>query len=283
MNQVADINTRTGQIEHIIARLMKHESHLSFSSLSEFKSSPHDFIEYKLGQKKETEAMLYGAMLHCLVLEPHDFKNRYFILDDVDICAQIGGSKPRSTNRYKEWKEVAMQEAEGKILVEQDDYIAVQLAANAVKSNRASKKILGMAPQHEVPIDWSYINFKFKGYIDGNGEIMFDLKSCADASPDKFQREIISKSLYLQAAMYLTGTDNVSKKDFYWIAVDKMGGVSVHKAHEHLIDHGIKEYQFLTEKFNECILTESFHQSYDFWSERWDGIFTADKPAWLYK
>lgn len=269
------------QAKQIVDGLMKHESHLSYSSLSAFKQAPSVFINYKLGKKEETDAMIFGSMVHCLVLEPWDFFNRYHCLEDEEICIQIGGAKPRATKAYKEWKEVAMQEAAGKILVETNDYTSAKIIASSVLYNRASAKILDLAWEHEQGIEWEFKNFRFKGFIDGIGDkTMFDLKTCADAQPDAFQREIINRGYYLQAAMYLYAKGKVL--DYYIIAVDREGGVSVHKMEMALIEHGMNEYNELLDKFNECILQDSFDQSYDFWSERYDGIYMAEKPKWLY-
>jgi hypothetical protein len=66
-------NTIINFASPIISGLMSGESHLSYSSLKAFKKSPIDFINYKMGKKETTDAMLFGSMLHCLVLEPQDF------------------------------------------------------------------------------------------------------------------------------------------------------------------------------------------------------------------
>jgi hypothetical protein len=277
----AEITSRQERIDNIVHRLMSHEDHLSYSSISAFKNSPRKFIDYKLGVKEETDSMLYGSMLHCLVLEPDDFFNRYHIIEDGNICNQIGGAKPRATKVYKEWYQAAVQEAGEKIIVETNDYHAARIAADNVKHNRASAKILAMAEQREKPLDWEFKNFKFKGFIDGDGEkVIFDLKSCPDASPQKFQREIMQRGYYMQAAMYLCGLAQV--KDSYIIAVDKLNGVSVHKLENKLVEHGAAEYNKILDKFNHCILTDAFDQSHDFWSDRWDGVFNCEKPGYLY-
>src|ERR1044072_4242689 len=113
-----EIISRQQHIDSIIHRLMCHEDHLSYSSLSCFKQSPEKFINYKMGIKEETDAMLYGSMMHCLSLEPADFYNRYHVIDDTEKCAEIGGAKPRATKVYKEWYANAISEAGGKQIVE---------------------------------------------------------------------------------------------------------------------------------------------------------------------
>lgn len=265
----------------VISKLISGESHLSYSSLSAFKKSPATFIDYKLGVREETDAMAFGSMVHCLVLEPNEFEKRYHCLDDKDICVQIGGAKPRATKQYKEWKEYAMAEAGERILVETDDYISAKIIASNVHRNRASSKVLDLCWEHEKPVEWDFKNFHFKGFIDGKGEkAILDLKTCADASPKKFQREIIDRGYYLQAAMYLHAIGEVL--DYYIIAVDRKDGVSVHKLHMHLLEHGADEYNMLIDKFNECIISDAFDRSFDFWADRFDGIFIAEKPTWMY-
>jgi hypothetical protein len=269
------------RVEQIIARLMNHEDHLSYSSLSAFRESPKDFINYKMGIKEETDAMLYGAMLHCLVLEPEEFDTRYHVLDDQDICNQIGGAKPRATKAYKEWKDVAMQEAAGKVIVETNDYLMAKITAENIFHNRAARKVLNLAPMREVPVKWEYLNFKFKGYKDGEGEnCIFDLKVMPSANPRKVDREIIDRWLYVQAAMYCYGSGGY--KPYYIIAVDKKNGVCVKQLHQKLVEQGMEEYDQILKQFNHCILTDAWDQSYDFYAERGDGIHVCEKPNWLY-
>lgn len=265
----------------IIDSLMSHEGHLSFSSLKAFADSPASFMEYKMRKKEPTPAMQFGSMLHCLVLEPDEFDTRYLCLDDADIIAQIGGAKPRATKAYKEWYAVTVAEAGNRQIVETNDAISAKIIASNVLHNRASAKILDMCWEREKPIEWEFKNFMFHGFIDAKGtKAKMDLKTCPDANPQKFQREIIANKYYLQAAMYLyaEGED----VPYYIIAVDRENGVSVHKLEQRLIEHGMKEYDQLLDRFNECILKDAFDQSYDFWSDRFDGTFMCEKPSYLY-
>jgi hypothetical protein len=276
------MQTRKELIQEIIDKLLRHESYLSYSSLSNFKESPRSFIDYKLKEKKETDAMIFGSMVHCLILEPNEFENRYFILEDTEICSQIGGAKPRATNAYKEWKSEQESKAGERTIISKEDFEAANYMALNVKYNRAASRVLNQATEHEKNIEWELKNFKFRGIIDGEGEdIIFDLKSCADASPRKFQRTIIDMDYHLQAALYLKGVG--VKKRYFIIAMDKNNGVSVHELSDSLIEHAMNEIESLLDKFNECILNDEFNTSFDFWAERFDGIFIADKPDYLYQ
>lgn len=275
------LQTPTLDVSSLVSNLMSGESHLSFSSLRAFAESPARFVEYKLFKPAPTDAMTFGKILHCLVLEPQEFANRYMCLDDADIIAQIGGAKPRGANQYKAWKATAIAEAGDREIIDTDDYNKAKRLAKAVRNNRASAKILAMCPDHEKQVNWEYKNFQFKGFIDGRGEkAKFDLKKCTDATPRKFWRTIIEDKYYLQAAMY-TYAEGIDVP-YYIIAVDDSGGVSVHKLHQHLLEHGMNEYSALLDRFNECILKEHWDRSHDFFSDLFDGTFVCEKPGWLY-
>ena len=274
------MQTRHDLVRELIDKLIRHESYLSYSAISNFKESPKSFIDYKLKTKEPTDAMVFGTLVHCLILEPDLFEQRYFVIDDAEQIAIIGGAKPRATNAYKEWFKVESSKAEGRIIVEPADYTAAKIMAMTVRTNRAAAMQLKKVTEKEKSIEWELKNFKFRGIIDGDGEIVIDLKTCADASPRKFQRSIVEMDYHIQAALYLKGLGEV--KPYYIIAVDKSGGVSVHLLSETLIEHAFKEIDFLLDKFNECIINETFDNSFDFWSERYDGSFLADKPAYLY-
>ena len=272
--------TRQVLVDEIISKLMRHETHLSFSSLKCFGENPKAFIDYKLKTITPTPAMVYGSMMHCLVLQPELFEQRYFVLDDAEIVADIGGAKPRATNKYKDWKNEQEALAGEKIIVSAEDYLQASMQNIAIKTNRSSNKILKQTKEAEKEIEWEYKNFIFNGVIDRIGDVVLDLKSCADAEPRKFQREIINRQYHLQAAMYLKGIAEV--KPYYIIAIDADCNISVHELSESLINYGLEEYDRLLERFNECILNDELNSSYDFWAERFDGVYVADKPEYLY-
>lgn len=274
--------TKADKKAALIERINKGEEVLSYSALSAFAESPKKFIEYKLKDRAQTPAMFYGIVLHCLVLEPEAFQERFFILKDADICAKIGGVKPRSTTAYKEWKIEELTKAEGKTTIDPEVFLTANAAAMAVRSNAPARRLLSKCSKKEEPIEWEYLNFRFRGILDAVEEekLTLDLKSCADANPRKFERKIVEMDYHLQGAMYLKGKGY--KMPYYWIAVDGTGEVSVHLMSDKLLDAGFERYNFLMDRFNDCILMDAWDKSYDFYSKRKDGIYLCDKPSWMY-
>jgi len=289
MQTETQTETRLEFIERLVEQLLANESFMSYSSLKQFKDSPKAFIDYKMKAMDQTPAMQFGTMVHCLVLEPDEFDSRYMALDDAEIVAQIGGARPTATKTYKEWKSEQQQTADaaGLEIVEAEAYRKAQSIALNIRHNRSARKVLKMADKREQRIEWKYMNFLFRGIIDGAGDnCIFDLKTCADAEPRKFQRDIVNMGYHIQAALYLKGIGR--NVPYYIIAADQKGGVSVHQIEESLLVHGLEEVDKLMSFFNDACLQvksgkpEIFNESFEFWADRFDGIYKMEKPAYLY-
>lgn len=272
--------SRLDQMRPIVEALMDGTKRLSYSSLSAFVDSPKDYADYCLAKKEPTPAMIYGSLLHCLILEPDQFEKRYFTLDDSDICEQIGGAKPRATKKYKEWKFDQVSLAGGRIVVSPADWIHAKIVAANVRSDRAAAPIMKRCPSHETPIEYEFLNFSYKGFIDGMGDTdIFDIKSMPDANREKVKREIWARKLYLQAAMYLHGTGK--KRNYHIIAVDKLGGVCCYTLSDRLIEFGMEEWDYFAKRFNYAVVSEAWDQSQSFYADRWDGTFECEKAGWM--
>lgn len=283
------ISVREEQIKELINQFMSGEKALSFSSLKAFAESPAAFIQYQLREKKTTPAMMWGTLIHCLTLEPDNFGHIYAVLDDTEKCEEIGGKMPRATTKYKDWKSEFISKNEGKQVITIDFFDRAATVVNNITSNRAAAPLLEMCTEREKYVEWTFENIKFRGFIDaktpvgGTGpKAIIDLKTCANASPEKFRRDIISSKYYLQGTMYNKACeDDTEYAPYHIIAADQNGGVSVHRLEPPLIEYGEKEYKRLVDAFNKCLLTDSFNQSYDFWANNKSGIYSAPLPSWM--
>ena len=46
------------------------KDHLSYSALTQFKKSPNHLLAYWEGKQTRTDAMLFGSLIHKIILEP---------------------------------------------------------------------------------------------------------------------------------------------------------------------------------------------------------------------
>lgn len=259
------IAVKEAYIGTIHDKFEKGELYLSYSSLSNFRKSPRHFIDYKLFGNDDTDSILLGKVLHCLVLEPQNFSQSYCVAPECDRRTKEGKAV------YAEFLETARD----KTVVSNTIYNNAVDMAISVLSNEQSKVLLDNAIWKEKKIDWEMHGFKFLSFLDVEGEdYVVDLKSMPDADPKKVQREILNRCLWLQGGMYLEAIK--AQKDYYIIAVDKKGNVSVHLLMASLIEYGKSEFKRLCSDFEDCLSTNSWLKSYEYRSH--NGIYPIDKP-----
>ncbi len=55
------------------------ERPLSFSSIKQFIRSPQHYIQYLTQERKQTDAMLLGSVVHNLILQPEKFNDNFAV------------------------------------------------------------------------------------------------------------------------------------------------------------------------------------------------------------
>ena len=196
------------------------KSHLSYSSLKYALGDMRLWEMYMRGQlKKESDALRFGSLYDLLLFEPEKFNDVYYTLDDSIIIASIGGTYPRNTKRYKEWKAEASQVAENadKILASEEDVKkAHQMIERLKDCGLYDKRFAGGKYQVEFNVDLDGV--PLKGFLDclQEGDYIVDSKS--SRSIDKFRYDVNSWSYDIQAYVY---TKVFGLKDFYWVVQEK--------------------------------------------------------------
>lgn len=191
--------------------------HLSYSSLKYALGDMRLWEMYMRGQlKKESEALYFGSLYDMLLFEPEKAHDTYFVLDDSDIVASIGGKYPRSTKRYKEWKAEQLEKQANKELASQEDWKKAHEMIQRLKDcGLYDKRFAGGKYQVEFNVDVDGI--PLKGFLDClQDDSIIDSKS--SRSVDKFRYDVNSFSYDIQAYVY---TKVFGIKDFYWVVQEK--------------------------------------------------------------
>jgi len=208
---------------------------LSYSALSQFDKSPNHLLSYWKQDFEPTPAMLFGSLLHKMILEADDFHNEYVVFE--------------GTRRGKIWDEYKAINVD-KIIVTQKEYnIARNVYDKAMKSDML-RKLLMQTGETEKHIEWKYNDVNYHGYADMVGEdFIADIKIVADAG-EKFARDLRYNNYSLQATMYLTG---LPKKDYYIIAIEKTApyNVQVYKFGEQILNNANRKYYYLNEAYKD--------------------------------
>jgi hypothetical protein len=192
--------------------------HLSYSSIKYALGDMRLWEMYMKGQlKKDSEALRFGTLYDMLLFERDKAYESYYVLNDDEIVAKIGGKYPRNTKKYKEWKAEAAQTTENadKTLVSSEDWKkANDMIDRLANCGLLQKRLKG---EYQVEFNEDINGVPLKGFLDclGDGYIT-DSKSAR--SVDKFRYDVNSWCYDIQAYIYTTV---FGIKDYYWVVQEK--------------------------------------------------------------
>lgn len=181
------------------------KEYLSYSQLKAFAKSPNHYLAYLEQYFEQTPQMLLGSVIHCKVLEPHEFALRYAVAPQAD----------KRTKEGKAIHQAFQDKLNGQVVISEDQYDLASKVALAITDQAidilegTEKEITKLADIHGE---------RFKAVADVVGaNYIADLKTAADASPEAFMRQAHNLEYHLQAAIYRAVFD---KPDFYWIVAE---------------------------------------------------------------
>lgn len=238
--------------------------------------SPEKFMYQEEHPEDPTPALIFGQMVHKMILEPETFD------DDFVIC-------PECDRRTKEGKAIWASFIEGagdKTLIKAEDYDKALAMRNALMENDLVKKLL--SGKHEVPLFWTdeLTGEVCKVRLDcftplSNGAVVIDYKTTSDASTESFMRSAINYGYDFQAAMYSEAVKRTMDKDvvFYFIAQEKEPpyAFNVLAADDRLVRRGYDTFRELLGIYHECKVTGNWYGYMGIENQ----INLLELPAWL--
>ena len=300
--------------ERLSDDIRKENIVLSPSALMEFAKSPkHYHAAYILKEKKQTDAMFDGELVHKIILESEKFMEKYAVLDSEEnyfvtveqIKAAIEnlGEKPCKGKKEdlvnqlsalspaaKIWDLYKKQMLEqDKRLVDAETYEKLTRIAQAARSHQwLSKTIPGsMIEQpawfkHETGI---YFSTRMDLYHPGLGAsktpVIVDVKKVRNANPMKFQRVVADMDLQIQAAVYVDCVKALTGREphyaFALVEFDSPYIIEIAALDVGAIEAGRAQYNKLIFKYIECLETDT-------WPAYTNGICTnISLPSWKFE
>lgn len=188
---------------------------MSASGAKKILRSPAHYRLTRDTPNEPTEAMEFGTVVHCGVLEPEQLAERVVRGERFDRRTKDGKAA-----------HAAFQAAHaGKIILDPEAHARALACIEAVHAHPSARRLLDGA-QTELSLFWSDGQYRvpckcrFDGVNHGGG---IDLKTTTDASPEAFARSIASFQYHVQAAHYLSGAEHVLDETpafFAFIAVE---------------------------------------------------------------
>ena len=248
------------------------------SALKEVAKSPAHFMHYWKHGREATPAMSFGSAVHCLILEPEKFGQRYFVFDERE---RPEPDKDFRIKTNREWKAGIYESNPGKKFITLDDYKRAEAMRDNCMAIPAIREILTMPGEFESVHTWKDEEFGLpcKGITDKwapDGRIIADLKTCESAHPDKFTRDIFKYDYPLQAAFY---TDGWKAKKYYIIAVENKAPHCpfLYLLDEDIIEFGRNRYRRYLKAIKDCNNMKRF-PGYEYWLPA--GTYSPEVPAW---
>jgi hypothetical protein len=229
------------------------EDRINCSGLKLIARTPAHFKYYKehLNEKPPTPSFILGTAVHCAVLEPDTFKDRYAVA-------------PQCDKRTKEGKAIwANLEADKKIILSDSDYESVVGMSQSVLTHETAAKLLEKGdPEVTVFTDIEGIPAKARLDWYRNG-IILDLKTTTAADPESFSRSCANFGYSLQCAWYLDCCRAIGLEahSMIFITVESSAPylVSCYEFDDVSLDYGRDHYRSALNKYRECLALDDWH------------------------
>ena len=247
---------------------------VSNSGLGDILRSPRHYyalhIDPSRPERAETLPQQNGTLAHCAILEPDAFAERYFVGPDARR-----GSKPwKDAEAEADGREIIKPEQRETAFRQRDAVLRLPDVADALSSGRPEVSAWWKDEQTGVLCrcrpDWVH--------EAGTGVILLDVKTCGDASPAEFARQIARMGYHRQAAFYSDGYAAASGRPvlaFIFVAVEQgwPHGASAVMLDDEALDAGRRQYRRALETYARCINTDT-------WPGYPPGIELISLPVW---
>lgn len=250
---------------------------VSKSGLDLINQSPAHFFGNYLDPNRpqapeQTASQLVGELAHCAVLEPDQFGKRFVVGPDVK----------RNT---KVWKEFEQGLPAGLAGIKQDQYDMAWRQADSLRRLPQVREALerGFAEASAFWIDpvtgvlckcrpdWAH-------ECDDSGVILLDVKTCGDASPQLFRRDIARMRYHVQDAYYSDGFALASRRVVHGFIFAAVECEYPYVATAMMVDEpgreqGRRDYRRNLNTYAECLKSGQ-------WPGYSDAIELVSLPAW---
>ena len=265
-------------------------SGISNSSLKHMGKSPAHYKAALEGDSPESAALSFGSLFHMLVLEPERFDAEVWV---APACAR------RSKDEKAKWADF-WECSEGKIrvdnfgnivykdkngVIKKDSLLTLEVArsmADSVMAHPIAAKIFGSGMKeksiYSLDADTGLLKRCRVDCIPDKSNVVFDLKSTLDASPEGFTKSICNFEYHVQGAYYLdiANEQKLDREIFGFVAVEKTPpyAVGVYQLSQDFLEIGRATYRERLDLLCEC-------QAKDVWPAYDAGIVEAEPPRWM--
>lgn len=220
---------------------------LSSSGLKALARSPAHYRHACLTPSKPSPAQALGTHVHGLILEPETY--RFAVVPECD----------RRTKAGKELYAAFMDASTGAHVVTQDQHDAAQAMRDAVMSNHAASMLLKSGSPEVTALfeidDEVACKARFD-WLPDQFEVVVDLKTAADASPEEFARAAGRYRYHYQSAWYSMASEanGLGQRPMVFVVVENEPpyAVALYMLDQEAVDAAAYRIARLVEQYAEC-------------------------------
>jgi len=246
-----------------------YHRHPGYSSSDVKDVASSTLAHWKNRVRKESHAFDLGSAVHAILLQP-------------ELNLVVEGTE---TRRGKDW--TAMKEAAdfaGKILLPKKEYqLAEQMAQAALFTPHVAELITDKHATKEASyfVKEPVFNLDLKCRPDGllsHKNLVFDIKTCQDASPRGFAKAVRDYSYDVQASYYKNcmELEGFTIDRFLFICIEKQNPfiVQVHELSGEYLNHSKKRMMDTLKIIKEADMTGDY-------TTGWPEVNTIALPSWM--
>lgn len=295
---------------------------LSYTGIKHFKKSPLHYMHYLNNpQTEDTDALLLGNTVDCLLLTPDDFTDKFIVYPKFEkrsndakaiwecMCDYSNGKFDNPVpmlskvddvltklqgllkDLFEESKGVPEDKVKKRKLITIEMYEVAEIMVKRLKENPQSRELIDQLTATQLELNYIHPGTKvpIKGFIDGyseEGNFIMDLKTARSAYPEDFHRTIYNMGYHIQAYIYAYGIYLKNGRDkwpenFYWVTIDNVEPYGIS------VNRATKEVMELGKQETELLIKKfEICCRENLWDKDYDfhsllGIFNVELPGYL--
>jgi len=250
---------------------------LSRSSLWVISESPEKFKYLMNNPPEPTEALLFGQLLHKIVLEPETFSEEFAVEPNVDKRTKDGKES------YNQWLSSLNDNI---TVVSEKNYTKALEMAQAIQNNKLAKALLEGEKEHAYFWTDDFTQVECKCRIDCLKQlkdklVIVDLKTASSCRTDKWIKDAIKYGYDVQSSMYSEGikANYGVTPEFVFVVQEKDPpySINIFKTTPEFTDYGYDRFRSLIGLYKHCVDTNDW---YGYMGEG-EQINDLTLPSWL--
>lgn len=214
-----------------------NRTHLSATQIKYARQSPKHFNYYINGKMPKVDGAHFGFgnAFELALLAPDEYLQKVAVLPDAEWVDSLKDEykSPRSTNKYKALHDEFMSANKGKYIIADTGEHSFETIEEMLSSCYQDKIIQGLIKntEYQLSLFWTDeetgLNLKTRpDFCKRKKNVIVNVKTILDGSPDGFMRELVKYDYPLQAMMEITGclrTGAMEQVDnYFWLVVEKV-------------------------------------------------------------